>query len=65
MDLANSAKRLQKTGKLGPTYSDPDTIVTLGQNTHHMPAKKSRAAINSNQSVIRTACGHSALDLMG
>jgi hypothetical protein len=65
MDLPNSAKWLQKAGKLGPAYSDPDAIVTLGQCAHHMSAKKSRAAINSNQRVIRTACGHSALDLPG
>src|SRR5215467_8752305 len=62
MDLADPAEWLQKVRKFGPADGDPDAIVTLGQGPNHVPAKKTRAAVDSDQRVIGVACDHAALN---
>jgi len=64
MDLANTAERLKKAGQLRSADSNPDAKIPLGQSAHHVPAQKTRAAIDSDQGVIGAACGHAALNFL-
>jgi len=62
VDLADTAKRLQIAGEFGPAHRHPDPVVALGKSPHDMAAEKARAAVHGDQGVVRTACGHAALD---
>src|SRR5262249_61360600 len=62
---AHPTKRLRKPGSFRRANRHRDPIVALGQSPPHGRAENPRAAIDGDQSVIRTACGHAALNFAG
>jgi hypothetical protein len=58
MDLADPAERLQMTGELGSADRHPNSVITPGKRAHHVTAKKTRSAINSNKRIDVAAGGH-------